>query len=102
MKGNAFSAAFCVAYVWAVATNHPLFLYYPLHGDFRWGMQPLPSSETNGPAMAWYGIMATAGIAAALSALCAPRGLSRALASYQWLFPLGAMLVCAFLVRGLF
>ena len=53
MRGTAFSAAFCCAYVWALATNHPLFLYYPLHGDFRWGMQPLlTSAQASGPAMA--------------------------------------------------
>ena len=102
MRGNAFSAAFCVVYVWALATDHPLFLYYPLHGDFRWGTQPLPSSEVGGPAMAWYGIAATAGLAAALFAVCVPQRLTKPLASYLWLFPLGAMLVCAFLVRRFF
>jgi hypothetical protein len=47
----AFSAAFCCAYMWALTTNHALFLYYPLHGDFRWGMQPLLTSQASGPAM---------------------------------------------------
>jgi len=97
-----FSAAFCCAYLWALWTPHPLFLYYPLHGDFRWGMQPLLSSQTSGPAMTWYGIVATAALIAALAAACIPRRVSGTLAPYLWLFPLGAMLGCAFLLRRAF
>ena len=67
MRRTAFSAAFCGAYAWALATQHPLFLYYPLHGDFRWGMQPLISFDASGPAMTWYGIVATAGKAILLA-----------------------------------
>jgi hypothetical protein len=102
VRGTAFSAAFCGGYAWALATKHPLFLYYPLRGDFRWGMQPLLGFDAGGPAMTWYGIVATAGLIGALSAICIPRGLSKALASYLWLFPLGAMVVCAFLLRRFF
>lgn len=102
MRGTAFSAAFCGGYAWALATKHPLFLYYPLHGDFRWGMQPLLTFDASGAAMTWYGIVATAGLIGALSAICMPRGLTRALASYLWLFPLGAMVVCGLLLRRFF
>jgi len=103
VRGTAFSAAFCCAYVWALATNHPLFLYYPLHGDFRWGMQPLlTSAQASGPAMAWYGIVATASLLAVCATLCVPRRLSGRLTPYLWLFPVGAMLGCAFLLRRFF
>jgi hypothetical protein len=102
VKATAFSAAFCCAYVWALTTNHPLFLYYPLHGAFRWGTQPLLIPQANGPAMAWYGLVATAGLIAAVAAVFFPRRLSGTLAPYIWLFPLGAMLACAFLLRRFF
>jgi len=102
VKGMAFSAAFCCAYVWALATDHPLFRYYPLHGDLRWATQPLLSSQASGPAMAWYGLVATAGLIAALATVCVPRTLTRTLASYIWLFPLGGLLGCAILLRHFF
>jgi hypothetical protein len=102
VKGTALSAAYCCAYVWALTTNHPLFLYYPLHGDFRWGTQPLLTSQASGPAMAWYGLVATAGLIAAVATVCLPRRLSGALAAYIWLIPVGGMLVCAFLLRRSF
>ena len=102
MKGTAFSAAFCCAYLWALTTNHPLFLYYPLHGDFRWGTPPLLTSQASGPAMGWYGLVATAGLIAAVATVCVPRRLSGALAPYVWLFPLAGMVACAFLLRRFF
>ena len=98
----AFSAAFSCAYIWALTSNHPLFLYYPLHGDLRWGTHPLLASEASGPAMAWYGTIATAGLIAALVAICVPRRLGETVAPYIWLFPVGAMLGCAFLFRRFF
>jgi hypothetical protein len=98
----AFSAAYCCAYVWALTTNRPLFLYYPLHGEFRWGMQPLLTPEASGPAMTWYGIVATAGLIAAVAGISVPRSLAGVLARFVWLFPLSAMLGCAFWLRRFF
>ena len=102
MRGTAFSAAFCCTYAWALTSNRPLFLYYPLHGDFRWAAQPLLTSQPSGPAMTWYGIVATAALLAAVAAICVPRRLNGALAPYLWVFPVGAMLWCAFLLRRFF
>jgi hypothetical protein len=102
VKGTAFSGAFCCAYIWALTTNHPLFLYYPLHGDLRWATQPLLTSQASGPAMAWYGVVGTAGLIAAVATVCVPQRLSETLAPYIWLFPLGGMLGCAFLLRRFF
>jgi hypothetical protein len=80
--------------------DRPLFRYYPLHGDFSWGQQALRGV---GPAMAWYGLMANAGIAATVLAICIPdRATDRLLRNYLWLFPCAAMLVCVFLLRKLF
>lgn len=102
MRGIAFSAAFSGAYAWALATNHPLFRYYPLHGELRWGVQPLLGNVASGPAMTWYGIIATASLLAVPLAFSLPRNAIRALTPYLWAFPLGAMLVCAFLLRRFF
>jgi hypothetical protein len=78
----------------------PLFRYYPLHGDISWGRQAL---QGIGPAMAWYGLMANAGIVATLLAICIPdRAVDKLLRNYLWLFPVGAMLACIFLLRRFF
>jgi hypothetical protein len=96
----AFAAAFCCAYILLFAMNWPLFLYYPLHGDFTWGPQALKGV---GPAMAWYGLMAGAGIIAAFVAVIVPdRIADRALRNYVWLFPCVAMFACIFLLRRFF
>jgi hypothetical protein len=107
-----FMVAFCFAYACVFAMNWPLFSYYPLHGQFTWGhhvLQGVPAGDVTaaaapvGPAMAWYGLMASAGIAAALVALIVPdRAIDRVLRNYLWLFPCAAMLTCVFLLRHFF
>ncbi len=105
MKGLRFSPAaflvvFCVAYIVVFAKDWPLFHYYPLHGNWTWGPQRLPDA---GPPMAWYGLMANAGIAATLAALVVPDALVlRWLRNRLWLFPVGAMAACVFLLRQFF
>ena len=95
-----FAIVFCCTYAAVFAMNSPLFLYYPLHGDFRWGMHPLTGA---GPAMAWYGLMAKAAIVAGVAAICIPeRWSSRLFRNWVWLFPIATMLVCVFLLRQLF
>ncbi|HWY61516.1 MAG TPA: hypothetical protein VNW15_06420 [Rhizomicrobium sp.] len=92
-----FAIVFCCVYALAFFTNLPLFLYYPLHGDFTWGPQLLKGA---GPGMAWYGLMADAGIAALVLAFIVPdRLLDRIFRNYFWLFPCGAMLVCVYMLR---
>ena len=92
--------AFCCTYICVFALDRPLFRYYPLHGNFSWGKQSL---QGIGPAMAWYGLMANASIAATLLAVCVPdRATDRLFRNYLWLFPCGAMLACVFLLRKLF
>jgi hypothetical protein len=96
-----FMIGFCCAYALAYWNNVPVFLYYPLHGDFAFGLHPLP--KTAGPGMAWYGLMADAGIVATLLALVIPDRLAdRVLRNYFWLFPCGAMLICVYLLRQFF
>lgn len=95
----AFMLAFCCTYAFVFAKNWPLFLYYPLHGDFNWGFR---LTKGIGPAIAWYGLMADAGIVAAVAAVCIPSRAFNALRNFLWIFPIGAMLVAVFLLRRLF
>jgi hypothetical protein len=94
-----FMIAFCCTYAVAFWANRPLFLYYPLHSQFTWGPQPL---QGVGPAMAWYGLLADAGIVALVLAVCLPQRLSDALLRYLWIFPAGAMLICVILLWHFF
>jgi hypothetical protein len=97
----AFMIGFCVTYALSYWFNLPLFLYYPLHGDFSSGLHPLPKGA--GPGMAWYGFMANAGIAAVILALVIPdRLFDRFFRNYLWLFPCAAMLICLYLLRLFF
>jgi hypothetical protein len=101
LSPSVFIVAFCCVYVCVFALDWPLFRYYPLHGDFGWGMYP--PLQGVGPVMVWYGLIADAGIAATLLAFCVPdRAIDRLLGNYLWLFPCGAMLACVFLLRKLF
>ena len=53
--------------------------------------------------MAWYGLMANAGIAALLAAFIVPDAIAtRLLRNRVWLFPIGAMAACVFLLRQFF
>ena len=95
-----FTVAFCCTYALVFALNWPLFLYYPLHGDFVWGWRVL---QGQGPAIVWYGFMADAVIAGLVASVCLPsRAVASRLRNYLWLFPCAAMLVCVFLLRHFF
>jgi hypothetical protein len=95
-----FEVAFCCAYICAFAWDWPLFRYYPLHGNISWGKQALTGA---GPAMAWYGLLANAGIVATLLAISVPdHATERILRDYLWLIPCGAMLACVFFLRKFF
>jgi hypothetical protein len=96
----AFLIAFCGLYVLVFALNFPLFSYYPLHGNFNWGPAALKGV---GPAMAWYGLMANAGIGASVIAVLVPdRAVQAVFRNYLWLFLVAGMLSCVFLLRHFF
>lgn len=53
--------------------------------------------------MAWYGLLANAGIVATLLAISVPdHATERILRDYLWLIPCGAMLACVFFLRKFF
>ena len=94
-----FAIVFSLAYAAAFWFNAPLFMVYPLNGDFVWGSKLLADA---GPAMAWYGLMADAAIAAVILAFVIPSRATSGLRNYIWLFPLAAMLASLYLLRIFF
>ena len=95
-----FAVVFCIVYAAVFAANLPLFLYYPLHDQFAWGIAPLKGA---GPGMAWYGFMTDAALVGGIAAVLLPdRFADRMFRNFLWLFPCGAMLACVYLVRPFF
>ena len=97
-----FSAAYAVVYVVAVAQNYALFTYHPVPGTITMGvMKPY-----DGPAMYWYGWIATGALgalAACLIACVVPATLGKRVSSvWSWVVPLGVLLVFAYLLRNYF
>jgi len=88
-----FSLTFGLSYAVAVYGNYPLFRFYPLVG--RFAFHDLATLSL-GPAMTWYGWIATAVIAAGIITAIVPKGISDRLpAAAFWIVPL-AMLAAAF------
>jgi hypothetical protein len=95
----AFTVAYCCAYSLAFALNLPLFIYYPLHGNFSWGRQVL---NEVGPPILWYGFVADAIIIGAVASICIPDRPANKVINLVWLFPVAAMAICIYLLRRLF
>jgi len=97
-----FAVVYAVTYALAVWKNYALFTYHPALYEFGIGVQ----KAKDGPAMYWYGWMATAAIAGSLAGLLAclvPARASRRLwPDLAWLVPLCVMLFFAWLLRGYF
>jgi hypothetical protein len=98
----AFAVVFGVVYVIAVENNYALFTYHPAVGEFGGGVQ----QPREGPAMYWYGWMATAGIAASVAGVLAsllPQSLTRRLWSgWTWVVAAGVMIAFCYLLRNYF
>src|SRR5258706_6035934 len=62
-----FAVAYAVAYAVSVHNNYALFTYHPALNEFGVGVQ----KPKDGPAMYWYGWLATAGIVASVAGLLA-------------------------------
>ena len=95
-----FGVVYCIAYAVVLSMDAALFKYYPQTGDFSWGWTRL---EGVGPSMAWYGLMANAGIAAlVVGMLDRNEKLAAVMRNKLWLVPLAAMLACAYFMRIFF
>ena len=95
-----FAAAFAVLYVIAVERNWALMTYHPRLNEWDFLAQP----PRSGPAMYWYGWIATALLgAAAVSLLALP--VTRRWAPPAWIgwaIPLAVMVVFVYLLRSFF
>ena len=97
-----FSIAFAVIYIASVQYNLALFTYHP--ELTQWG--PLVQAPKQGPAMYWYGWLATSVIGAAalagLSLAVPAKALERACAVLVWLVPIVMIGVISYILRGYF
>ena len=97
-----FAVAYAVAYVIAMEKNYALFTYHPALEEFGF----LVERPKEGPAMYWYGWMATAGIVALMAGLIAcfvpERVTKRLWPGWSWAVPLAVMFVLGYLLRGYF
>ena len=97
----AFTIAFAIAYVIAVDRNLALFTYHPALGEWGLGVQ----AAKDGPAMYWYGWLATSGLTAlavGLAGCFVPRPAPRLPNHWVWVLPIGALLFFVWLLRGFF
>jgi len=97
-----FAVAFAVLYLLAVENNWALFTYHPALEE--WG--PFVEKTKDGPAMYWYGWLATAAIGAWLVAAAAswlPSAVTdRVGPIWSWLIPSLVMINFAYLLRSFF
>jgi hypothetical protein len=98
----AFAVAYAIAYVVSVLNNYALFTYHPAIGEFGAGVQ----KGRDGPAMYWFGWMATSGIVAslagALAALLPETATRRWWPGLTWLVALVALAVLGYDLRQYF
>jgi hypothetical protein len=97
-----FSIAAIVLYLLALWFNLALFTYHPAIGQWEW----LAAAPKAGPAMYWYGWIATAvvgaAIVSAIAAVVPANWAARVWSGWSWLVPVGAMLIVLFILRGYF
>jgi hypothetical protein len=102
LLATVFAVVYAVAYVTAVWKNLALFTYHPVPGTLAWGVE----KSTDGPAMYWFGWMATAAIAAlvacAIAAVVPQRAGARAATGAAWIVPVCVLVFFAYLLRGYF
>lgn len=99
--GIVFAVVYAVTYALAVWKNYALFTYHPAIYEWGFGVQ----KPKDGPAMYWYGWMATSAITATIASLgvsLIPQARHRLWPGLAWLVPLCAILFFAWLLRGYF
>ena len=84
-SARAFTLVFGFSYAVAIYGNYPLFRYYPLVQ--RFSLHDLADLSL-GPAMSWYGWIATAAILAALATAVIPKRVANRIpAAVFWILP---------------
>ena len=98
-----FSIAYAAVYLLAVENNWALFTYHPALETFGALVQ---KPIDGGPAMYWYGWLATSGLGAFAIAVLAgaiPAGFgNRIWSSLAWAVPLATMFAFGYILRGYF
>lgn len=97
-----FGAAFAVIYVVAMEWNWAALTYHPRINEWGLGIEP----PRNGPAMYWYGWLATSAAGAAVLGLAA-LGLHSVVSArwwlrLGWLVPAGAIVAAVYLMSPFF
>jgi hypothetical protein len=99
-----FSAAYAVLYLGAMYYNLALFTYYPAAKQFYPLVPATP--QARGPAMFWYGWIATAALGAltlsVLSLAVPARWEMRVWPGWSWLAPTAVFLTLIVILRGWF
>jgi hypothetical protein len=97
-----FAVVFAVVYGLAVEKNYALFTYHPALGEFGLGVE----APKDGPAMYWYGWLATSAIAASVAgglAALLPESVTRRLwPGATWTVAIAVMAAFAWLLRNFF
>ena len=97
-----FAVVFALTYAISLLNNYALFTYHPAIGEFGAGVQ----KGKDGPAMYWFGWLATSGIVATLAGAAAallPERMTRRLwPGLTWLVALIALAVLAYDLRQFF
>ena len=97
-----FTIAFAILYLLSVEFNWALFTYHPALEEF--GL--LAQKPKDGPAMYWYGWIATSAVGAFVIAAATSRvpagSTGRLRSGLAWAVPLAAMLAFVYILRGYF
>jgi hypothetical protein len=97
-----FAVVYAIAYLVSVESNHALFTYHPAIKEFGLGVQ----KAKDGPAMYWFGWMATSGIVAfgagAVAAFLPGPVTRRLWPGLTWVVALAAMGAFCWLLKGFF
>lgn len=94
-----FTLGFCLSYPLIFARDWALVVYFPQPHRWHWGTV----TPDVGPAMHWYGLLASATLAGLLAGmLCQDDALPTVLRRARWWPGLYAVLGAAYLLRGYF
>ena len=97
-----FGIAFAVLYVVVLYNDLPLVTYHPALGQWEWWR----AAPKGGPAMYWYGLVATsaigAAVVAAIAAVLPAQWIGRLWSGWTWVIPTGAIVIIAYILRGYF
>lgn len=97
-----FAAAYAILYVLSVQYNLALFTYHAATDEFYFLVKP----ASEGPAMYWYGWLATSGLGATVIAALVSRlpvaSANRLWPGCSWTVPLAVMVVFVYILRRYF